>query len=84
MNKESFLEVVKQHYSEEIHAAYVEHAHGGGNKVDMPALNKRLQKLMANAKVEGLAAHEFEELAHTTLPEEVARRLELTQARKAA
>lgn len=84
MNKESFLEVVKQQYSEEIHAAFVEHEHGGGNKIDLPGLNKRLQKLMANAKVEGLAAHEFEELARATLPAEVAHRIDLMPSRKAA
>ena len=84
MNKESFLEVVRQQYAEEIHAAYLEHEHGGGKKIDVQGLNKCLQKLMANAKVEGLAPAEFEELVHATLPEEVVHHLELALVRKAA
>jgi len=84
MNKESFLEVVRQQYSEEIHEAYVEHSHGGGSKIDIPGLNKRLLKLMANAKVDGLSAHEFEELARATLPEEVAHVVDFSAVKKAA
>ena len=83
MNKESFLEVVKQQYSDEIHAAYIECEHGHG-KVDFKGLNERLQKLMANAKVEGLAPCDFEELARATLPAEVASTIELNPGRKAA
>lgn len=83
MNRESFLETVKQQYSEEIHEAYLEHAHGGGKDVDMPGLKKKLQKLMASAKVEGLSPAEFEELARTTLPTEIAQKIDLS-SRKAA
>jgi hypothetical protein len=83
VNKESFLEVVRQQYSEEIHAAYVEHSHATG-KIDIDALNKRLHKLMANAKVEGLAAPEFEELARATLPAEVALIVDFKTGKKAA
>lgn len=83
MNKESFLEVVRQQYSEEIHAAYVEHSHASG-KVDVQALNKRLHKLMANAKVEGLPTNEFEELARATLPAEVSQKVEFNTGKKAA
>lgn len=83
MNKESFLEVVRQQYSEEIHAAYVEHSHNAG-KVDVQGLNRTLAKLMANAKVEGLAVHEFEELARATLPAEVAQIVEFKTGKKAA
>jgi hypothetical protein len=84
VNKESFLEVVRQQYSEKIHAAYVEHEHGLNGKVDFSALNARLTKLMGAAKVEGLSATEFEELAHETLPAEVARGIVLGAGKKAA
>jgi hypothetical protein len=77
MNRESFLETIKQQYAEEIHEAYIEHEHGLGGKVDYPGLNKHLKKLMNSAKVEGLKPQEFEELAQATLPEEVARQIDL-------
>jgi hypothetical protein len=84
MNRESFLETVKQQYAEEIHEAYIEHEHGLGGKVDFPALNKHLKKLMASAKVEGLSAQDFQDLAHATLPQDVSRFIEFGQIKKAA
>jgi hypothetical protein len=84
MNKESFLETVKQQYAEEIHEAYVEHEHGLHGKIDTPALTQHLKKLMTNAKVEGLSAHDFEELVHSTLPAEVWKHIELGAIKKAA
>jgi hypothetical protein len=83
MNKESFLDTIKQQYSDEIHAAYVECEHGGGHKIDLPELSKRLQKLMASAKVEGLPGAEFEDLVRATLPD-IAEKVELRPVRKAA
>lgn len=84
MNSESYLETVKQQYSEEIHAAYAEHTHGHNKEVDIQGLNKRLQKLMSNAKVEGLPVAEFEELARATLPAEVAQKIVFPGVAKAA
>lgn len=84
MNRESFLETVKQQYAEEIHEAYIEHEHGLGGKVDFPALNKQLKKLKASAKVEGLSAQDFDDLVQATLPEEVARHIEFGAIKKAA
>jgi hypothetical protein len=85
-NKEGFMEVVRQQYSEEIREAHQANEHGqiGSKKVDMPGLNKRLQNLMANAKVEGLPTEQFKELARANLPEEIAERVELGMDRKAA
>src|ERR1700722_2927929 len=67
MDRESFLYTVKKNYSEEIMAAYLECEHEA--KVDFDVLNKRLIKLMGNAKVEGLSAKEFEDLVKSTLPD---------------
>ena len=67
MNRESFLDAVKQQYSEEINEAYIECGHAEGSSLDMPELNKRLSKLMANAKVEGLSEPDFLELVRSIL-----------------
>jgi hypothetical protein len=67
MNKESFLETIRQHYSDEILEVYNECAHGG-NGVDVKQLNDRLIKMMANAKREGLSNAEFEDLVKMLLP----------------
>jgi len=67
MNRESFLETVKKQYTDEIHEAYLECEHEG--TVDLKALNQRIKKLMSNAKVEGLAPKEFEDLVRTTIPD---------------
>jgi hypothetical protein len=66
MNKESFLETIRQQYSDEIHEAYIECEHG--NKVDLVQLNQRLARLMTHAKVEGLSVADFHELVVSTLP----------------
>lgn len=68
MDRESFIEVLRKQYSEEITEAYHECEHGAGRPIDYPKLNKLLAKLMRNAKVEGLSAKDFEELVVTTLP----------------
>ena len=84
MNRESFLDAIRQQYTDEIREAYLECEHGyAPYRVDVPELNRRLDKLMANAKVEGLAEVEFEELARATLPD-VAEQIVLTPLRKAA
>lgn len=68
MNRESFLETVKQQYSEEIHEAFIECEHGGERKVDLPKLDDLLERLGQNAQKEGLSAGDFVELVQSTLP----------------
>jgi hypothetical protein len=85
MTKESFLEGIKQHYTNEIQDAYLEYETGsrGESRFSKRGQNrfsgfrKRLKKLMASAKVEGLPIPEFEELARMTLPAEIARAIEM-------
>ncbi len=67
MNKESFLETIRQQFSDEILEVYNECAHGGQG-VDVPQLNQRLNKMMAHAKHQGLSHAEFEELVKMLLP----------------
>ncbi len=67
MNRESFLETIKQQYSDEIHEAYLECEHEG--KIDMPALTAKLKKLISCAQVEGLSESEFLAVAKTALPD---------------
>jgi hypothetical protein len=83
MDKETFLDAIRQQYVDDIHEAYLECDHGGDHMIDMATLNKKLRTLMANAKVDGLSAAEFEELAKATLPD-VAGKIDLAPARKAA
>lgn len=66
MNRESFLETVKQHVTEELHAVYVECEHG--EDVDYTRLTHLLSKLRDAAKREGLAYAEFEDLVKGELP----------------
>ena len=66
MNRESFLEAIKTHYTEEIHAAFVECEHG--KDVDFSRLTHLLSKLRDAAKGEGLAHTDFEDLVKSVLP----------------
>ncbi len=86
MNRESFLETVRQQYADEIREAYIEceHEDHGSQEVDFVELNKRLNNLRTSAKLDGLSVAEFEELARATLPDSVAEKVEFAPARKAA
>jgi hypothetical protein len=81
MNRESFLEAVKEQYADEIHEAYLECEHG--EKLDLPKLESMLARLMAAASHEGISASDFKELVRTTLPDH-ADELELLAEPKAA
>jgi hypothetical protein len=83
MNKESFLDALKQQFTDEIHEAYIECEHGTEGKVDLPSLNLRIQKLMAHAQIEGLSPIEFQQLVRATLPG-VADKIVFQAAKKAA
>jgi hypothetical protein len=70
MNREDFLETIRQQYADDIQEAYFESEHGyAPNRVNVEELNSRLTQLLASAKVEGLTREEFEELARATLPD---------------
>ena len=66
MNRESFLEAVKTHYSEEIHAALLECEHG--KDIDFSRLTHLLSKLRDAAKCEGLPHPDFDDLVKSALP----------------
>lgn len=84
MNRESFLDTIKQQYTDEIREAYLECEHGYAPfRVDVMELNRRLNKLRAIAKKEGLPMMDFEELARAALPD-VAEMIEFEPVRKAA
>lgn len=68
MNREGFLETLKQQYAEDIHAAWIECEKEYG-EVNYPKLNQLLSKLMKNAKLDGLSQKDFEELVRSTIPE---------------
>ncbi|MGK5082246.1 hypothetical protein WDW37_02990 [Bdellovibrionota bacterium FG-1] len=55
----------------------------GPNNADIGELNRRLNKLMGLAKVEGLAPVDFEDLARSTL-HDVAGQIEFSHKKKAA
>jgi hypothetical protein len=69
MDRESFLDGIKQQYAERIHEAYIECEHE--EVVDFTRLGTALKKLMTQAKAEGLPAKDFEDLVRSTLPESV-------------
>ena len=82
MNRESFLEGIRQQYADQIHEAYIECEHEHDH-IDVPALNKRLSKLRAAAGGQGLAVAEFEDLVRATLPD-VVDKLDFWAGKKAA
>jgi hypothetical protein len=67
MNKESFLETLRDQYREEIREAHIESEHH--QVIDFPSLNRSLNQLMKTAKYDGLSRSDFEELVKNTLPE---------------
>jgi hypothetical protein len=71
MNRESFLDTVRQQYADEIQEAYRGCLHEG--RLDSLRLQRELDRLMKSAGVEGLPAREFEELVQATLPSSVGR-----------
>jgi hypothetical protein len=66
MNRESFLEAVKKHYSEEVHSAFVQCEHG--KDIDYSRLTHLISKLRDAAKCEGLPHTDFEDLVKSALP----------------
>ncbi len=68
MNRESFLDTLRQQYSDEIRGAFLECAHERGEQVDFQKLDEMLTKLMQNASVDGLPEQEFVELVQSTIP----------------
>lgn len=84
MSREDFLEVLREQFAEEIHEAYIECEHDGGAIIDMPALNKKLVRMVKAAKVQGFPESDFRELVRSTLPD-LADQIEiLAERRKAA
>jgi hypothetical protein len=67
MNRESFLETVRQQFTDEIHSVFLRCEHG--KDVDYPQLTHLLSKLRDAAKREGLAHSDFEDLVKSVLPE---------------
>jgi hypothetical protein len=84
MNREDYLEGLREQYAEEIQEAYVECSHERGKVTDVPTLKSRLLKLQKNAKVEGLVETEFADLVNTALSDEVRDRLNWGGGKKAA
>jgi hypothetical protein len=68
MDRESFLETVKNQYVDEIRVAFLECEHHGGKVIDYSALNQRLKKLMVGAKKAGISTHDFQLLVQAVLP----------------
>lgn len=69
MDREGFLDAVRQQYAEEIQEIYLECRQEQGRTVDFIQLNRRLQRLMRNAVVEGLTPEDFRDLVFSTLPD---------------
>ncbi|MCC7442884.1 MAG: hypothetical protein IT285_14720 [Bdellovibrionales bacterium] len=69
MNRDHFIEGLREQYAEELQEAYRECLSNGGKIVDFTALKGRVERLEKNAKVEGLTESDFSDLVNTTLPE---------------
>ncbi len=66
MDRDSFLEGVKNQFTSEITALYLKYEHNG--KVDHPELTKELKSLEKQARVEGINSREFADLVRSCLP----------------
>ena len=66
MDREGFLESLRQQYSDEIEAAYRQSEHG--LTVDLVKFNHDLLVLRHSAVVEGLPERDFDELIQAVLP----------------
>jgi len=74
MNREDFIEQLRQQFANGIFEAYLECEHGQG-EVDYQDLKARLEKIGKAASVEGLHAKDFHELIFGVLPHDVVVRL---------
>jgi hypothetical protein len=83
MDRESFLETVKNQYVDEIRVAFLECEHHGGRVIDYSALNQRLKKLMVGAKKEGISPRDFQLLVQAVLPH-VFEQIALGEGKRAA
>ncbi len=70
MNREDFIEQLKQQYANGIFEAYLECEHEHG-EVDFSTLKERLDKIGKAAAVEGLRPMDFHELIFGVLPHDV-------------
>ena len=50
MNKEDFLDTLREQYAEEIYEAYLECEHQNGQDIDLSELDSRLKKMMHTAR----------------------------------
>ena len=69
MDRESFLDTLKQQFGEQITELYYEYEHG--KKVDIDGLWSALDKLRTQAFKQGLGYTEFDSLVQSSLPSEV-------------
>ena len=81
MDRETFLEQVKQQYMERITAIYVQAEHTGS--VDFGQLTTALQKLKKSAAAEGIKAADFDEMVYSAIPE-MEGKFDLPPVKKAA
>jgi hypothetical protein len=70
MNREDFIDQLKQQFANGIFEAYLECEHEHG-EVDFTALKSELDRIARAAAVEGLNAGDFHELIFGVLPHDV-------------
>lgn len=68
MNREHFIEGLREQYAEKIQRAYRDCLRQG-RLLDFTMLTRSLEKMQKNAKVEGLPETEFRDLVEATVPE---------------
>ncbi|NDF14642.1 hypothetical protein EB061_04900 [bacterium] len=70
MDREDFIEQLRQQYADGIYEAYLECEHEGG-AVDYPTLRNKIELIGRSAAVEGLPGKEFHELVSGLLPHDI-------------
>jgi hypothetical protein len=70
MDREDFIDQLRQQFANGIFEAYLECEHEHG-EVDYPALKSNLERIEKAAKVEGLPPKDFHELIFGVLPHDV-------------
>jgi hypothetical protein len=70
MDRDDFLEQLRQQYADGIYEAYLECEHEGG-VVDYPELRQKIDRISRSASVEGLSSKDFHELVLGLLPHDI-------------
>ena len=70
MNRENFIEALREQFAEEIHQAYLScEDPESEHRVDLAQLKEQVFKILKSAQIQGFPEEDFLDLLSTTLPD---------------